>query len=278
MFDVEVPRMRAGGPFLTPPAFRYFFKDSITEIKYKYSRTRIVPREVIQRERMVSNKAKRTATYVSQYGEGEPEPIVFDLASKGYKLPEPVVDSGSDLEDNDDMDVDETGDIDVEVSKMWRQFLVDMALKTPNRAGAANASYFKLSGDERLSVGEDVYKNPNLSETWRACQYKVGSREEWERAFGHLFPAREQRTAQTVQNYTQCKYFLQWKKLCAEGEAVVVDAIRKQLWQRVWQFAWIPHACQDKMWPTTSLARFTRLPPDTRGPAPRMLVKSRPRW
>jgi hypothetical protein len=277
MLDVQVPRMRAGGPFLTEPAFRHYFKATREELKFKYCSTGIVPREVLGRERIVTNKTKRTTTYINPSTDGAPEPTLFDLAAKGYALPLPPVDDGSDV-DTEEEDLEGTGDIDKEVSKMWRQFLVDIALKTPNRAGATNASYFKLSRDDRLFVSEDVYKNTRLSDAWNACQFKVGGKEDWERAFGHLFPPHEHKTAQTVQNYTQCKYYLQWKDICATAEPASVDAIRRQLWKKVYSFAWIPHAGQDKLWSTSHLARFTRLPPGSQGPAPRLLVKAQPDW
>jgi hypothetical protein len=57
------------------------------------------------------------------------------------------------------------------------------------------------------------------------------------------------------------------------------NAIRTQLWKKVYRLHWIPHACQDKMWPTSQKASgFTQLLPESRGPAPRILVRAKPQW
>jgi hypothetical protein len=148
---------------------------------------------------VVTNKTRRTITYVS-FSE-EPEPDLFSLAEKGYRLPSPPVDEGSDLE-AEEMDV--AGGIDAEVSKMWQQFLLDMALKMPNPHGAAASSYFTIARTDRLAVGEELYRNPKLSNMWSACQYKIASKKDWKLAFNHLFPLFGHQTPQTMQNYTQC--------------------------------------------------------------------------
>jgi hypothetical protein len=273
--DVEVPRMRAGGRNLTIPAFKYIFGAMPEDIRLKYHKVGIVPAAKVPETRIVTNKTKYTPSYINTSGADEPN--LFSLAENGYSLPPPVVDGGSDIEEEDDLD-EAAGDIDAEVSQMWRQFLVDVAMKTPNPRGATSASYFTVTRDDRLSTGEELYKNDNLSDMWRECQYKLGSRDDWKCAFGHMFPPVGHQTSQRVQNYTQCKYYLKWKEICSTADAKSALAIRKQLWNKVYSLAWIPHACQDKLWPTSKANGFTRLPPQSTGPAPRILVKRRPSW
>jgi hypothetical protein len=52
----HVPRMRAGGPFLSPPAFKYFFGASEGEISHKYYKVGIIPREVLAQRRVHQEK------------------------------------------------------------------------------------------------------------------------------------------------------------------------------------------------------------------------------
>jgi hypothetical protein len=274
--QVNVPRMRAGGPFISVPAFRFFFGTSQQEIVHKYYKVGIIPREVIAERRVVTNKTRRTISYVAP--SDVPEPNLFSLAAGGHKLPPPPVDDGSDIETDEDGDRT-TGDIDIEISKMWRQFLIDMALKTPNRQGATLQSYLTVSKKDRLLVGEALYKNPKLSDMWSACQYKVASKTDWTRAFDHLFPPFLHRTSKNVQNYTQCIYYIKWAEIRGTADESTVNAIRKQLQKKFSKLIWVPHAGQDKMWTTSRTASgFTRLPPDTTGAAPRILIRMEPQW
>jgi hypothetical protein len=278
VIDVDVPRMRSKGPFLTIPAFKYIFGASLEDIGLKYHNVGIVPREIASEQRIVTNKTKFTPTYINT--SGQPNLNLFNLADKGISLPPAAADSGSDIEDEELEEVDETaGDIDAQISQMWRQFLLDVAMKTPNPRGVGSPSYFTVSRDDRLSLGEALYLNEKLSDMWRVCQYKVGSQEDWKTAFGHMFPPASSKTSRAVQNYTQCKYFLKWKEICATATPATVTAIRRELWKKVYSLAWIPQACQDKLWVTSqTTSGFTRLPPNSSGPAPRILVKRKPTW
>jgi hypothetical protein len=273
--NVAVPRLRAGGRYLTAPAFKHLFRATEDEIRYKYYSVGLIPNELTIKARVVTNKKQVTPTYFNF--SAEPEPVLFNLAEKGHTLPPPPEDDGSDIESETEADPN-ASDIDVSVSQMWRQFLIDLALKTPVARGATSPSYLKLSEGERTSVREDLYMNSTLSDMWRACQYKLASREDWTRAFDHLFPPRDHVTSATVQNYRQCKYYIKWKEICATADESSVAGIRRQLKKKLDTLLWIPHAGQDKLWNTSQLAKFVRLPPNSTGPAPRILIKQQPTW
>jgi hypothetical protein len=273
--NLTVPRMRVGGRFLTTPAFKFLFGGTEEEIRYKYHSVGLIPSELTVRARVVTNKNKTTPIYFNFAA--EPEPTLFNLAAKGHTLPPPPEDGGSDIETEPDTDPN-ANDIDSAVTQMWRQFLVDIAYKTPVPRGSTSPSYLRLSAPARQSVGEGFYKNSTLSEIWRSCQYKIASRDDWNLAFEHLFPPREHQTSARVQNYRQCKYYLKWKEICSIADETSVAGIRRQLRKKIDGFFWIPHACQDKLWPTAQNKKFVRLPPDSTGPAPRLLVKKMPTW
>jgi hypothetical protein len=275
--NIPVPRMRRGGPFLSTAAFQYWFKASQEEIRHKYFRVGILPRKQPGNVRRPSTKAKFTPTY--RTGSGSPEPVAFHLAERGLRLPSPPVDDGSDNE-GPARHTNGTGDIDEEVTHIWRQFLVDVIIKSPNPKRAGRDSYCRLTHDERLLVHEALYENRNLSEVWNACQWRVAGLDEWRRAFNNMFPPAGHETNARVQNYLQCQYYLKWKETCARADPQTSEAIRRAIKEKVFSLNWIPDAAQDKMWQTKEAVngRFTRFPPDTKGPAPRVIFRKRPRW
>jgi hypothetical protein len=273
--DVTVPRMRAGGRSLSPSAFNFLFGATEDEIHHRYYSIGLVPpAETLDNVRVITNKTRITPTFFNFSAESQP--ALFNLAGKGYALPPPPKDDGSDAET--ESEDNPNNDIDLDISQLWRQFLIDMAIKTPVARGAASPSYLKLSANARASVGEDFYQIVTLSDIWRSCQYKVASLDDWNTAFNHLFPPYDHKTSAKAQNYRQCKYYLKWKEICATADETTVAGIRRQLKKKMNTLVWIPHACQDKLWPTATNHKFTRLPPNSTGPAPRILIKRTPTW
>jgi hypothetical protein len=218
--------MRAGGRYLTAPAFKHLFHATEEEICYKYFLVNLIPNELTVKAQVVTNKKKFTPTYVNF--SAEPEPVLFNLAEKGHTLPPPPEDGGSDIETDTEVDPND-GDINISISQMWCQFLIDIAVKTPVAHGSTSLLYLKLSEGVRTTIGEDLYKNGMLSDMWRACQYKLASPEDWSHAFNHLFPAQNHVTSATVQNYRQCKYYIKWKEICATADESLVAGIRQQV-------------------------------------------------
>ena len=264
-----IPRMRAGGRTLNDAAFQRLFGASREEIDHRYNQPGIMPTVHLQHIRP-GNKSRRTNTHVAQPGG---DPVLFSLAEHGYSLPPPVADEGS------DMDVEENEEnqrsIDEHLTQIFNQFIQDIFQKAPNSKGASKPSYCTLDRAARLAATEDLLKHKRLSELWNAYQYKSASTEDFEAAFNHMFPPRDHVTGKT-QGYTQCTYYLQWKKLCSTAPPTTADVIHLAIKKRVLKLAWIPHACQDKLWPTSAHRNFTRVPPGPPNPAPRILIRGRP--
>ncbi|KAF8871326.1 hypothetical protein BD779DRAFT_1478302 [Infundibulicybe gibba] len=275
--DVEPPRMRHGGHGLRNLAFSRLFHADLEHIKLRYNKPSVIPREVLARTRFVTNKTRHTTTYINLTG--EPQPSLFNLSEQGHSLPPPEVDSGSDVEEEADERQAPAGDIDSEITQLWRQFLIDIANKTPNPRGATNGSYLKISTAERLAVTEELYMNDRLSDMWSACQYRISSQKQWETAFDYLFPPPGTQISERVQNYRQCTYFGKWQGISSLSDPATSTAIRNQLREKVFALNWIPHASQDKLWPTSvGMTGFVRLPHGSTGAAPRILVKKEPLW
>lgn len=277
--DIPVPRMRSpkgnrGGPFIAPSTFQYFFKVSEEEICHIYGIPGFKPSDPKSSKRP-SNRTKCTPTYAAKPGSSEP--FLFDLAERGYRLPPPVVDNGSDNEVDPGDRGFGSGNINQDVTKLWRQFLVDMINKAPNPADSSLDSYCKLTPKERLEVQESFYQNMDLSQVWNACHWREAEDSVWDRAFRHLFPPIGHKIRNKVQNYYQCQYYRNWKFILDKANPESAKAIRQSLKNRVLGLGWLPDASQDKMWPTKGLPRFTRYPQGSEGAAPRIILHGKPR-
>jgi hypothetical protein len=84
-------------------------------------------------------------------------------------------------------------------------------MKSPNHKGQLNPSYCCLTCAQRLSVTEDMFRNPNLAAMWDACQVKVGDMADWDHVFDHLWPDTGHKCVNT-QGYAQSRYYMKWKE------------------------------------------------------------------
>ncbi|KNZ79311.1 hypothetical protein J132_10732 [Termitomyces sp. J132] len=277
----EVPRFRYGGPALVLGAFRYFFGKTFQEIEAKIVKPMIVNKELLRGKRMTTNKRKLPHYFVA---EGEPLPRLFDnLGRSGErKVPPPVVDDGSDVEDLDD-DAQPQLTVNEHVTLIWSQFLMDVPNKSPNPRGAGRHSYIKLDDEERGQGKEEVFKTLDLSLIFRTVAYRKGSLKDWQRAFGWLFPDRGVQIGASVQGYPTSIYFQKWLRWANDdrNDLDLLKSVRSALWDRFRNLEWIPDAQQDKMWPTGLTPAFQRWPENFNQkarkayPAPRILLKGK---
>ncbi|KAF9060069.1 hypothetical protein BDP27DRAFT_1430481 [Rhodocollybia butyracea] len=280
ILNFEVPRMArdTDTPRTLPPkSFEYLFKGSVGDIEYRFHPVGIIPRGVQPVRRVVTNKTHRTRTFVES--DTDPRDVnLFNLGSKGLSLPLPLVDDGSDME-VDDEQTNTSPDIDFKVYRIYRQFLVDMALKSSTTKQGGGPSYMKLNEEERVRVTEDLYNNLKLSDMWNEVFWKVGTPASREQVFRHLFPPKGHETSPKAQNYPTSQYYRDWKALCATADEETVEKIRGAIRKKVLPLKWLPFAGSDRMWNTSQKPKgFTRLPPRTSGPAPHILCREEPSW
>ncbi|KAF9033687.1 hypothetical protein BDP27DRAFT_1374978 [Rhodocollybia butyracea] len=184
----------------TPPkSFKYLFKGTVGDIEYWFHPVGIIPRGVQPVRQVVTNKTHRTRTFVES--DTDPRDVnLFNLGSKGLSLPLPLVDDGSDMEvDNEQTNT--SPDIDFKVYHIYRQFLVDMALKSSTTKQGGGPSYMKLNKEEQVRVMEDLYNNLKLSDMWNEVFWKVGTPASREQVFRHLFPPKGHKASPKAQNY-----------------------------------------------------------------------------
>jgi hypothetical protein len=271
--------MRHGGGFLDEISFKWIFGDSLQAIQQKYNPVGIVSQHQVGSSPIVHNRSRNTRLYIPPSTEEEPTRL-FSLGRRGYKLPPPPQDTGSDQDESINEAHIDNEDIDAVMSKLWQQFLSDIAQKAPNINGRAHLSYFKLTQLEREGISEAIFRGIQLSSIWRAVQWKAASEAEWDSAFNNLYPPSGHIISNKVQNYTKCTYYREWKRIVAEAPKETVDAMRKALRRRLFSLQWIPHACTDKLWSTGKKKGFSIFPEDGTSAAPRILLKqfSTPVW
>jgi hypothetical protein len=262
MIGEIVPRLRIGGTLLAESAFKFWFDGmTIDEVKAMYQRSGVIPRSALAARRPTNKGRMPIYTNLT----GAPEPTLFDLQRQGHKLPPPVLDNGSDIEDRSSPPPDEEpATIDTFLTGLWRQFIIDVIFKAPNPRGNINPSYLKLSADQRREAKDDIFKNLTLSDLFTDVAYRNGSTQDWTRAFKWLFPEPGFKTTSAIQNYPSCPYFKKWMNFIENPDDLeVVTASRQQIWKKIKTLRWIPDAQQDKMWSTKAARGFTRWPDST---------------
>jgi len=277
MITLDVPRLRVGGPILPLKSFKFFFNNmDVDQVRAKYQTTGFVDRNIVALSRFTTNRQRMTA-YLPE--PGTVEPTIFNLANEGFQLAVPAHDNGSDREMSPASEND-VEDIDTEISQLWRQFVMDLTCKSPNQRGSTNPSYLKLNEVQRRTGSEAPYHNNRFDEIFTAVYYKDASEKEWETSFRWLLPPLGHQSSTAVQNYRQSPYYQKWMQMLEANaqEPAVIERIRKEFWDRIRTWSWIPKAESDKMWPTSvnkpSKRAFIRWPPsDRRDPAPIILLR-----
>jgi hypothetical protein len=177
--------------------------------------------------------------------------------------------------DEDQGEEDEGSDIDEELTKVWRQFLLDITQKAPNKKSAAEPSYCVLSDDQRMEVDERTYQNRKLSEYFLDCQWKVASSSEWDLVFDRLFPPKNgRRLAGKVQNYETTQYYPNWAKLKDRADDETASRMRQALKKKFDSLYWMPFAQTDRIWRTKVDPKFNKSSGVDRGvAAPQVFVR-----
>lgn len=266
------PRLERG-LFIKDSTFKYIFGKDIDDVRdMLYNQTMIAKPNV---DRVV-NKARRTLAYFPP----DDEQPIFNLEAQGLHLVPPPVDQGSDNEpvNSDDAEEPIPDSLDKELTMVWRQFLLDITAKAPNMAGAGNPSYVRLTPAQRLDVDEATYRDHDLSKYFNYCQWRMGSQDDWERVFNHLWPVSGD-VKYNAQNYGNCRYYIKWGRLLSQfKDAQTERKARKALRKRFRKLYWVPLAERDKLWWTKAdPGKFTSSDiTGQRQAAPRILVRYPP--
>ncbi|KAJ8487932.1 hypothetical protein ONZ45_g14144 [Pleurotus djamor] len=242
-----IPRFSAHPPCsLSPRAYKYFLKMTLPQFKDKYLEVKVGqpphPHRVHNKVTMVERLRPEAAA----------RPLVrpFDLESEGYRLGSPVRDTGSDLDEISDADEDTLpSQLDDALDRVWKEFLVDLAQKAPNRGCRSLSSYCILDDDQRPFVTEENYIGDprNYLDDF---QFKYSTGPEWERVFNRLFPEKGSDTSSRIQGYPSTRWCKGWDKLLERLDQSASVKARKEIKRRIDEFLWLPFAQTDKIWAT----------------------------
>jgi len=112
--------------------------------------------------------------------ERENNEVLFHLSTSGHSLASINHDTGSDLEDNDPLPPEQdTRNIDMFLTNLFRQMVIDIKYKTPNPKGIATLSYSRLNQDDRNSPDETPFQMLQLDTVFTAVWYAWAGYEWW---------------------------------------------------------------------------------------------------
>jgi hypothetical protein len=269
-----VPRLRVGRS-ASDYTFKILLQMSAKEIAQLLSPPGILHHRDIPATRIPTVK-RTTASYVSAQEHDEP---LFTLGQAGYRLPSPVRDDGSDMDDDDIFEDQHPQNLDQKLTTIWYQFLLDIMAKRPNPKGVMNPSYCII--EDCSQVKADFYQNRKLSDVWRCCQYRLAGADLWSSAFSHLWPPKGHVLQPLAQNYKTCRYYTSWKRLISDLDARTVKEVRKAMKAKFDTLYWIPAATAGKMWNTKPEKDFVSFPVGWSSASPRLFVQGghgQPQW
>jgi hypothetical protein len=224
------------------------------------------------------NRTHKTLVRVNQGQDDRAN--MFDVSQRGARLLQVERDEGSDIEVESDEEAEDM-DLDLRLTKIYRQFLLDITNKAPNQKAAGAESHVRMSKEDRQRVTEYTYMDRNLASYFHDCQWRVAAKGEWARIFGLLFPPKDYiQAGRKLQNYLQCTYFQDWEKLKRQLDDDSYQRVYRQLQQRFFQLYWMPYAQTDRIWYSRYMPKFNKssgLPREK--PAPLILVNgAAPQW
>ncbi|KDQ22060.1 hypothetical protein PLEOSDRAFT_1108039 [Pleurotus ostreatus PC15] len=243
---IPVPRFRDNTGRLTENAFTFFFGTNLKGIQHFDFGTTI--RRPPNPDR-IRNKVTKTPKLWPE-AENRELDHPFTIPDDAIHRIQPMdQDEGSDLGDDDTVDDGLPGNVNDALELIWKEFLVDLAEKSPNRSSRQDPSYCRLDANQRKRIRESAYIG-DPTEFFDDFQWKYASVEEWRRVFSRLFPDKTQDVSGRVQGYHTTRWFQDWIKLRARVDSVGLEDMRKQLKRRVNRFCWLPFAQTDKLWTT----------------------------
>ena len=173
----------------------------------------------------------------------------------------------------DDQVEEDEGDIDAQLTNLWRQFLLDITAKAPNKMHANDNLYCVLTLEQCQKVNEDTYKNKKLSNYFLDCQWKIADNGEWDAIFNRFFPLPPsqdgKQLAGKIQNYTSTWFYPAWTALRNKADEETVTCMHQVLKKKFHRLFWMPFAQSDQIWKTKYDSRFSkssRVDPKTAAP------------
>lgn len=278
MFPSKAPRFKDRTvPMVTDKTFYFIFATHRANVDHEYFKAQL---SLLTTSRRVPNKTRRTAIRAPKVDE---PPKLFSVASRIARvLPEPV-----EISDAEDMPTQNelllSGDHDNVLTNLWRQSLLDITDRVPNRRGASNETYCVLDKNERAAVDEITYQNLRLREFFDDCQYRTATESEWSAVFDRIWPEVPVLPVK-AQNYRQMRYYVAWTDFVLlltrnghDEQKTALKMARAVLRKKFNDtFYWVPYAQTERLWYTKADgAKSQRIrAEDANKAAPRILIRA----
>lgn len=138
------------------------------------------------------------------------------------------------------------------LQNIWRQYPSDIFQKLGNpkstNKNAVASTYSPLSMDERQNLTLADINKLELGGLFNQVQWRRATKEEWQAAFGFLFPTRTHVVPKAAQHYKNLRYYDEYRNLLDDVSDEKAGEVREKLWELMADVAWIPGVLSDKVW------------------------------
>ncbi|TFY76967.1 hypothetical protein EWM64_g7046 [Hericium alpestre] len=156
-------------------------------------------------------------------------------------------DMGPALLNDADSDVDLN--VNLRLSRIWRQFAYDVFSEVPNPKKGTEFSYAKLTADKRSAITPRVFKKRDLTPYFYCVHIRMVSGAHWHNIqFARFFPCPNFAPPAGQKNFHACSYFIDWTNLMNRVSQADSIVIRDRLYYSFKQLLWVPFAATDRMW------------------------------
>jgi hypothetical protein len=203
------------------------------------------------------------------------------LSDQGIKVHAQAKEAGPDIRLRRQSHLDEHEDdqpetIDDLVSRIWRQFPLDLFENGPNFRSNKEGSHLLLSEEERKLATIEFFRDTDLSHLFSRVVVKIHGLDKWQDLeFKRYFPPKGFVAPSHLQNFPRMKYFQEWNKLMANLNSDDAQVVRDTFWTTFKTFKWVPLTDSDRLWNTKRIRpthEYIHLPHDYNKPTVRIAL------
>jgi hypothetical protein len=178
-----------------------------------------------------------------------------------YRIRAPAQEQGPDIPAEDEVtDIDEEAETtkhanDRSLTLIYLQFARDLFKKGANMSGSGGLKFDLLSTEQRGSVKPEFFKTHDFTDKFRMFRADVYKVKSWKTIFDHYFPPKNAPLKKKPQNYASMTYYRKWREMMRGLSVKDANTVRMKMWEKFYEFHWLPAAEIDRVWSTRSRER-----------------------
>jgi hypothetical protein len=187
--------------------------------------------------------------------------IAFNLPERpgAYRVHAPAREQGPDVP-VDEVATDEEAETvqsvnDRSLTLIYLQFARDLFKKGANMSGSTGKKFDLLSTEQRGSIKPEFFKSHDFTDKFRMFRADVFKVKSWKTIFDHYFPPKDAPLKKKPQNYASMTYYRKWRELMRGLSVGDAKTVREKMWEKFYEFHWLPAAEIDRVWSTRSRER-----------------------